>query len=248
MDDIRTGLTMGLITEMVHITDDTFPLSPVRVAEFAQRYKAEFPSLPFGCMMRIDQIVRNPIVIDDLLKAGLSAAFIGVESGSASVLRRLGKPYTADDTMNVVTYLAGRLRNLQLSFIWGFPFETRKDFMTTQILMQRIYAKFGKTVKLDLLFSQLSPMPQTTIYDEYVGQLAFSEKFLSAVVMTSGDSGQALSDRRAYVEPDARTKVLIRENKDVFAGFCYVKSDAFAETSQLAEGAHLLLRQILEAV
>lgn len=225
----------------VRVADDTFTLDPRRVKQFSAAYRAESQGDSLFCNIRIDQALRSRGMIDDLLDAGLRGAFIGVESGSEAVLRRLRKPYTASDVMSVVSHLASHLAELKLSFMWGFPFETRTDLISTLLLMDRIRERFGGQLRLSISLHLLCPLPQTDFYESYADCLQFSAELISSIVSplleAEADDGEAL--RRAGLKFDAEALDLIQSHKDVFPGFYHIPSASLSARSQLVKRAGL---------
>ena len=65
---------------------------------------------------------------------------IPIQSGSTSVLERMGRPYTADDLERLVARMREVLPSLALSgdLIVGFPGETDEEFEATRALVRRL--------------------------------------------------------------------------------------------------------------
>src|SRR6185295_10347223 len=110
----------------------------------------------------IEQLARHPNICP--------ALHLPVQSGSDSVLRRMGRGYTRDSYLQLARDLQAALPDLALStdLIVGFPGETEDDFRQTLDLMQRI--RFSATYAFTY-----SPRPGTAalrLHDDVPAELA----------------------------------------------------------------------------
>ena len=99
-------------------------------------------------------------IISLMVKSGCLIFNIAIESGNQEVLKKIHKPVTIDEVLQVVdmirvhknTYLMGL-------FMLGFPEETEEQFWET--------INFGKSLKCDwTLYSCLTPFPGSEVYYE----------------------------------------------------------------------------------
>jgi tRNA A37 methylthiotransferase MiaB len=77
-------------------------------------------------------------LLSKMRKAGFILCNFGVESGSLSVLKAMGKRYTADEAERVIkdTHEAGI--DVILNFVVGFPGETEDNFQETLRFIERV--------------------------------------------------------------------------------------------------------------
>lgn len=114
---------------------------------------------------------------DDLIKAMTEcekfAHYINlpVQSGNNAVLKRMGRPYTADHYKKLVKKIRKAMPGIAIStdVIVGFPGETRKQFEDTKKLFEEI--------KFDMAFiSEYSPRPKTTAAKMFKDDVPHAEK------------------------------------------------------------------------
>src|SRR3972149_4864088 len=79
-----------------------------------------------------------------------------VQSGDDQILKRMNRPYTSKQYLDLVSNLRSQISGLKLStdIIVGFPGETKKAFQNTPLLCRK--AQFDKAY-----ISQYSPRPDT---------------------------------------------------------------------------------------
>jgi len=114
---------------------------------------------------------RAKTLTDDFTKflkeTGCLQVFVGAESGSDRILKRIRKGITVDDIYNAVENTHKYGLPLRLSFIYGFPTETSEDLMKTRDLIIRINRYPHVSISGPKL---LSPYPGTAIYQEAISR------------------------------------------------------------------------------
>jgi len=94
-----------------------------------------------------------------------------VQSGNNTVLKRMGRPYTADHYKKLVGKIRKAMPDIAIStdVIVGFPGETRKQFEDTKKLFEEI--------KFDMAFiSEYSPRPKTAAAKMFEDDVPHQEK------------------------------------------------------------------------
>ena len=94
-----------------------------------------------------------------------------VQSGNNTVLKRMGRPYTADHYKKLVGKIRKAMPDIAIStdVIVGFPGETRKQFEDTKKLFEEI--------KFDMAFiSEYSPRPKTVAAKMFEDDVPHQEK------------------------------------------------------------------------
>ncbi|MFQ5645658.1 MAG: B12-binding domain-containing radical SAM protein, partial [bacterium] len=71
-------------------------------------------------------------LLELMVRSGCASLGFGVESGSDRVLREIGKDYGIKKAQEDIA-LASRYMNTRVSFIWGFPFESYREFQESLI-------------------------------------------------------------------------------------------------------------------
>ncbi len=176
--------------EHVNIEDDTFLTPGARVRRFCSSLQERLPGLTWGCLGRADAI--EPGLPELLAASGCRALFLGMESGSAAVLKAIRKG------VRPVRALAGArlaLNSLPVRayFIWGFPDESWDDFLdtfSTAAALRSLGAEVGHSL--------LAPFPSTAIGRRWQGRLRLHEGLRVPCLMRAGDSPEELALIRAH--------------------------------------------------
>lgn len=125
----------------VNFQDETFFTKRERVQDFAERLLASGMAITWAATMRADQGVRLPDDVWALCKrSGLRRLLVGVESGSAEMLKRIRK----DVTLEQVFHTAGKMREHGIGghfpFIVGFPDESDASIDATLACARKLRA------------------------------------------------------------------------------------------------------------
>jgi len=88
-------------------------------------------NLRFIAQMRADIIVKNPSIVKLASEAGLRLVFVGIESGSNDVLRKMKKGISTDISSKAVKILHQNGVLTHGGFIIGAPYENRKQIDET---------------------------------------------------------------------------------------------------------------------
>lgn len=116
---------------------------------------------------RLDQIMQmTDDDIDLFARTGFKDIFIGIESGSADVLDRIGKCLSLDTVIPQVKRLAHAGIHVQTSFMVGLPGETRQDIGKTLQFMERLLQEVPSTFVPGA--GKFIPYPGTKSYEEVI--------------------------------------------------------------------------------
>lgn len=127
----------------VSLLDPNFAIDVKRAAEIAVALSKSGMQLRLACNMRANDIVllSNCIPFVILRRAGFRKIFIGVESGSTSVLKTINKGISPDIVIEACLQLHEAKIFSIVSFMHDFPFETEQDSRQT-LELSRTLAKF----------------------------------------------------------------------------------------------------------
>ncbi len=118
------------------IFDDDFLARPARVQEFCRGLKALGGDYKFRCYGRVNNL-QDEEMVEDLFAAGCQEIWVGVESGSPSVLKAMGKGITVPQ----IERLDRLFKNYDfpwLAFIiLGTPQEDESDIQTTLSMLRQ---------------------------------------------------------------------------------------------------------------
>lgn len=166
--------------EMVTIVDDSFFSYPKRFHEIGGLFKKT--GLKFGGESRVDELSSEKI--EEFIKNGGRRIYVGIESGSQTVLDKIKKRTTIERILH-----GGKLINdfalpWSAFFIVGFPFETLDDLKLTEEVIYKTQPTFAS-------INRFTPYPGTELWKEYYSnsKLDFKDLF-------------QLSDKNVTMIPD----------------------------------------------
>lgn len=112
-----------------------------------------------SCQGRVDDVIRNPRIIDKMAEAGWKMMFLGIESIHQKSLDTIGKKISIAQIKTAVKMLHDRGITIFGSIIIGNLGETKKEVMAT--------IKFAEDLDLDIMqFTPLTPYPRTKLYEQ----------------------------------------------------------------------------------
>lgn len=154
-------------TRSFEFSDETFVLNQKHVLTFCERLRREDLDVEWACTGRID--LMNPELLSEMRSSGCRAVFYGVESGSDHVLRQIKKEFTAQQAVEVILETRKHM-HVVASFIWGFPEESRDDFLKTLFLILYL-EQHG----VDARLNRLSPFALTPLFEQHRDDLVWLE-------------------------------------------------------------------------
>ncbi|MDD4859649.1 MAG: radical SAM protein [Dehalococcoidales bacterium] len=142
--------------DYVDIIDGTFTFDRKYVEAFCNAMTAQKIDLKWRCTARYDNLDED--LLRTMKRAGCCGLYLGLESGSARVLKAIDKKITLEKIVNVsgMVYRSGIAS--ATSVLLGLPEETREDMAETLQLMRKI-----KTDVFDV--NSYIPLPGTPLYD-----------------------------------------------------------------------------------
>jgi radical SAM superfamily enzyme YgiQ (UPF0313 family) len=143
--------------------DETFVLNRKHVLRFCERLREERLDVEWACTGRID--LMNEELLEEMSASGCRGLFFGIESGSNHVLGQIRKEFTAEQAVEGI-FTAQKYMRVVASFIWGFPGESREDFLKTLFLIL-----FLEQHGVDARLNRLSPFALTPLYQQHRDQL-----------------------------------------------------------------------------
>jgi len=140
----------------IHFVDENFAFNPKRVREFCRLLKDRNLNIYWGSSARPEMLDRD--LIEVMYNAGCKGIFIGVESGSERILKRINRNYTPAQVEKIVNDCMDVGIVPTAAFIIGLPGETKDDVEKTFQMMRRL-----NTFNLEL--AMLFPLFGTPIYN-----------------------------------------------------------------------------------
>ncbi len=209
------------------IADDNFAADRRRAIEFCRRLAAAGLKLRWWCYARVDSL--DPELMQAMAEAGCDLVEFGIESGSGRVLKAIGKGAgiaRAEQTLDrCLDYF-----NVQVSYTWGYPFETLDDFERTLESLARVVrlARPGREV-LPFLF-RVSPMPGTPLFHAHRGDITPPEG-----AMPFGQGSYEEFELLPGPELPGEVVELVRRRPDVFVSLCTYRTPQCREKLERRE-------------
>lgn len=195
--------------------DDSLIINRTRFQKLVYKLNKMHFLFLWKCFARIDEID------DELMKYmaynGCVQIRFGIESGSNKILKKIGKPFSIEQAFEIVVKSSYYFPSVHTSFMWGFPFETKKDFQKTIFWIDK-FKKAGITV---LLF-EYSPLPGSDIYKNWNNNLIFNQKHYSSFVLTGSEN--IIRNRYESHKGSIPTFNLIKKFPNIFPGFYHYKN------------------------
>ncbi len=162
IEELRLAKKLGY--EWVFFVDDIFIVWPNRKQReelFKLMIDEDF-NIRFITQMRADVTARNLELIKLAAEAGLRVSFLGAESGSQEILKKMHKGLSVSDTVKAVKVLHDNGVLVLVGLILGAPYESLKDMITTI----KFAWKLGDYGADAVQFSIYTPLPGTRIFDK----------------------------------------------------------------------------------
>lgn len=197
----------------IGIMDDTFNLNKKRVIEFCDKLKKERMDINWYCDLRVDLVDKESI--KKMAESGCVSVLFGIESGSNRILKIINKGFTIEKARRAVKLTKKYINSITASFIWGYPFESMKDFILTKKIMEE-FRKIGVNNKCGILRPDLG----TEIYSNYKDNFLLPIPGNDNIFFYDNDSDM-------FPLPDINNKVIfnmVLKNPDVFPGFYRYKT------------------------
>jgi radical SAM superfamily enzyme YgiQ (UPF0313 family) len=160
-------------TDTVDFMDPNFSSNPRRVVEFVAAVEADDGGVRFMCNMRARDVVLLQGLIDvgRLAKAGFARIFLGVESGSDTILADLRKGSTVQDTLTACAALSRAGIETYTSFMHDLPGEGTAESQMT-LNLARALARLPGNLQSHHFYM---PFPGTELYNRhFASELDFS--------------------------------------------------------------------------
>ncbi|MFZ5450534.1 MAG: glycosyltransferase [Thermodesulfobacteriota bacterium] len=120
----------------IYFREDNFTVNRQRTEEFCHLLLDKGIKIAWACETRVDSLDRDLLAL--MRRAGLSALYFGVESGSQKILDLLKKGITPGQTRAAFRWCRELGLNTAASVIVGVPGETLKDLNDTLSLLKEI--------------------------------------------------------------------------------------------------------------
>ena len=165
LGDIRGSEVRSITSQQL---DDLF-LRNGKSIDMTNNIFLKFPHLSWRGMVHVLSLAKDVEKVKKLRRGRCRELFIGIESGSESVRRKINKLGTIDDIITVSKAILESGIDLKGYFIYGFPGETKEDFQKTYELASKIKEiSTNTTGTFRTSVFQFRPYHGTQLYNEIV--------------------------------------------------------------------------------
>lgn len=166
IQEIMEILTIHPDVRSIRILDDLFLRNGTSI-DMAYRIFINFPQVKWRGMVHALSLINALDKMSKLHESNCSELFMGIESGSEGVRKRINKLGTTEDIINVATKILDNGIDLKGYFIYGFPNETEEDFNKTYNLANMLKEISNKTKgNFRTSVFQFRPYQGTQLYNE----------------------------------------------------------------------------------
>lgn len=152
----------------VRVLDDLFLRSKDSI-KIAIEVFEKYPRITWRGMAHVLSIKNAVDYLDDLKKSGCRELFIGIESGSPEIRKKINKQGSCEDVLFVAEKILKAGIDLKGYFILGFPGEGESDFrltLTLALAIKEIADKTNATFRTSVF--QFRPYHGTKLYNELI--------------------------------------------------------------------------------
>ncbi len=121
----------------VYFREDNFTMNNKRIEEFCELVLKKNLRFSWACESRADTLCDKNL-LQLMHRAGLSAVYIGAESGSQRILDMLNKKISVENIEQSIRLCKKYNIKTYCSLIIGIPGETTKDYLMTENLIQKL--------------------------------------------------------------------------------------------------------------
>lgn len=149
----------------IRFIDDTFTLNRKRVVEICEKIISNAIEIKWMCLSRLDNLDQELLKL--MAEAGCVRIYMGIESGSESLLNKLDKKMDLTKGLHLIQSTKSFGIEYVGFFLGCLPFETRKEF--------RESISFAKKSKINFAtYNPMTPYPGTILFNKYRNQIDFS--------------------------------------------------------------------------
>ncbi len=143
----------------VAFSDDNSTLDPARTDRICDLILARNIDVKIWLFCRVDTALRHPETVAKMAKAGVTSAFIGIETLNPVHLKSVNKGFSPDATPKAVDLFRAHGIDVLGSYIIGYPDETLADIRYTVRRAREIRTSTAQ-------FTILTPYPGTVLFDQ----------------------------------------------------------------------------------
>lgn len=152
----------------IRVLDDLFLRDDVSINNAIELFE-RYTGITWRGMAHILTFTKSLRILPRLKASGCRELFVGIESGSATMRKKINKPGTSEKVVAVITALLQAGIDVKGYFMYGFPSETITDAEATYALASRLNNIAQNTDgNFRLSVFQFRPYHGTKLYNEIV--------------------------------------------------------------------------------
>lgn len=180
--------------KVIYFADDNFSQDIRRIVEICKAIIERKSQAYFWCQARVDQLSKDPSVIEWMGKAHFAAVLAGIETPIPRLLAAARKGINLDQVHKAIELLHQHDIGVWGTFTLGLPGETPEE--------SAISARFIEKTPVDVAqITVATPIPGSTLYDE--------AKANGDIIETDWDKFDFTSPTLSYQLPKARMDALM---------------------------------------
>lgn len=167
-DEISSIITNHSGVSSIRVLDDLF-LRNKQSIKMAIALFGGFANLSWRGMAHILTFINEAALLPSIRQSGCREMFIGVESGSDRIRRKINKAGTSNQVINVITKILETGIDVKAYFMYGFPDEAYCEAEETHSLAEKL-KRISQYTEGNFRTSvfQFRPYHGTKLYDEIV--------------------------------------------------------------------------------
>ena len=165
-NEIKAIIQLSPATKSIRILDDLFLRDRKSIINACNIFNA-FPQIHWRCMAHVQSFINNLDMIGALKKSGCDEVFIGIESGSPEIRRKIQKAGSIEDVIRCVESLLQVGISVKGYLICGFPGETAQQINETvnlALMLKKIEGSLNASFRASAF--QFRPYHGTKLYNE----------------------------------------------------------------------------------
>ena len=152
--------------------DDAFSAYKRHILTFCDLIMQSDLNITWNCVTRLDHATEE--MLGKMKDAGCRHVNYGFESINDATLRRIRKGFTLDKIKQAIKWTHDAGLEMDVNFIWGFPWESAEDIGRTLSFLKEYGHYFDKIMQSGVLI----PFPGTQIYEEGKNVYGFEKWWL----------------------------------------------------------------------
>lgn len=164
LDHIKIWVDIHQV-KTIRFIDDTFTLNRKRVLEICDKLIESKIQIAWMCLSRLDNLDYE--LLQKMSESGCKRIYLGIESGSTSVLEKLDKKTNIQAGLELLRTSKHFGIEFAAFFLGCLPFESENEFQESVSFARKSKINFAS-------YNPMTPYPGTVLFDTFREQIEFS--------------------------------------------------------------------------